>query len=176
MSDSPRIHTRDVPPRTAFALEQAGIHPLLARLFAARGVRTADELDATMTQLLPRGTPVLLDWPVAFTFPCLDPERLPPGTAGLARWRVGPPADDTSADITYTPGLGGPFTGARLLVTQHRMPTYVRDDPTRDGPQLYRWDPVVPMRTLVPSVRVREVVSPLAVPPLRAPRLVEAGD
>ena len=39
------IETRDVPPRTAWALEQAGVHPLLARLFAARGVRGADELD-----------------------------------------------------------------------------------------------------------------------------------
>jgi arabinosyltransferase A/arabinosyltransferase B/arabinosyltransferase C len=126
-----------------------------------------------MTQVLPRGTRALLDWPVAFTFPCLSPEPLPPGTAGLARWRIGPPADDTSADITYTPGFGGPFTGARLLVTQHRMPTYVRDDPTRDGPQLYRWDPLVPMTTLAPSVRVREVVSPFAVPHLRVPRLVE---
>jgi hypothetical protein len=28
-----------------FALEQAGVHPLLARLLAARGVRSADELD-----------------------------------------------------------------------------------------------------------------------------------
>jgi single-stranded-DNA-specific exonuclease len=53
VSTSPRIHVRDVPPRTAFALEQAGIHPLLARLFAARGVRSAEEIDDTMTQLLP---------------------------------------------------------------------------------------------------------------------------
>ena len=54
--DAPRIHTRDVPPRTAFALEQAGVHPLLARLFAARGVRSADELDDAMAQLLPPST------------------------------------------------------------------------------------------------------------------------
>ena len=33
------IVARDVPPRSAWALEQAGVHPLLARLFAARGVR-----------------------------------------------------------------------------------------------------------------------------------------
>ena len=56
MSNAPRIHTRDVPPRTAFALEQAGVHPLLARLFAARGVRSADELDDAMAQLLPPST------------------------------------------------------------------------------------------------------------------------
>ena len=41
----PRIVTREVPPRPCFALEQAGVHPLLARLLAARGVRAADELD-----------------------------------------------------------------------------------------------------------------------------------
>ena len=34
----PTLIRRDVPPRVAFALEQAGVHPLLARLFAARGV------------------------------------------------------------------------------------------------------------------------------------------
>lgn len=44
---------RDVPPRVAFALEQAGVHPLLARLFAARGVRTADDLDDGLARLLP---------------------------------------------------------------------------------------------------------------------------
>ena len=56
MSNAPRIHTRDVPPRTAWALEQAGVHPLLARLFAARGVRSADELDDGLAQLLPPST------------------------------------------------------------------------------------------------------------------------
>ena len=48
-----RLVTRDVPPRTAWALEQAGVHPLLARLFAARGVRGADELDDALARLLP---------------------------------------------------------------------------------------------------------------------------
>jgi single-stranded-DNA-specific exonuclease len=48
-----RLVTRDVPPRTAFALEQAGLHPLLARLFAARGVRSAAEVDDALQHLLP---------------------------------------------------------------------------------------------------------------------------
>ena len=48
-----RIAPRDVPPRTAWALEQAGVHPLLARLFAARGVKHADELDDALARLLP---------------------------------------------------------------------------------------------------------------------------
>ena len=47
------IVQRDVPPRAVWALEQAGVHPLLARLFAARGLRSADELDDALARLLP---------------------------------------------------------------------------------------------------------------------------
>ena len=48
-----RILSRDIPPRSCWALEQAGIHPLLARLYAARGVHDATELDDSLAQLLP---------------------------------------------------------------------------------------------------------------------------
>jgi single-stranded-DNA-specific exonuclease len=48
-----KIITRDVPPRAAWALEQAGIHPLLARLYAARGVLAKEELDDGLARLLP---------------------------------------------------------------------------------------------------------------------------
>ena len=51
--NTPRITQRDVPPRVAFALEQAGVHPLLARLLAARGVKAAAELDDGLQHLLP---------------------------------------------------------------------------------------------------------------------------
>ncbi|HSW06440.1 single-stranded-DNA-specific exonuclease RecJ [Aquabacterium sp.] len=52
----PTLKVRDVPPRAAFALEQAGVHPLLARLFAARGVRNSDDLDDGLARLLPPST------------------------------------------------------------------------------------------------------------------------
>ncbi|QBK04777.1 single-stranded-DNA-specific exonuclease RecJ [Hylemonella gracilis] len=48
-----KIVTRDVPPRAAWVLEQAGVHPLLARLYAARGVRGTEELDDALARLLP---------------------------------------------------------------------------------------------------------------------------
>ncbi|KJA09173.1 single-stranded DNA exonuclease [Acidovorax temperans] len=48
-----KIVARDIPPRTAWALEQAGVHPLLARLYAARGVQSKDELDDGLARLLP---------------------------------------------------------------------------------------------------------------------------
>ena len=47
------ITPRDIPPRSVWALEQAGVHPLLARLYAARGVQHPDELDNALTKLLP---------------------------------------------------------------------------------------------------------------------------
>jgi single-stranded-DNA-specific exonuclease len=48
-----KILTREVPPRAAWALEQAGVHPLLARLYAARGVLAKEELDNGLGLLLP---------------------------------------------------------------------------------------------------------------------------
>ncbi|WCM94351.1 single-stranded-DNA-specific exonuclease RecJ [Acidovorax sp. NCPPB 2350] len=48
-----KIITRDIPPRAVWALEQAGVHPLLARLYAARGVTTHHELDDALAHLLP---------------------------------------------------------------------------------------------------------------------------
>ncbi|RYF34155.1 MAG: single-stranded-DNA-specific exonuclease RecJ [Comamonadaceae bacterium] len=47
-----KIVTRAIPPRSAWVLEQAGVHPLLARLYAARGVSGKDELDDGLARLL----------------------------------------------------------------------------------------------------------------------------
>lgn len=47
------IQSRNVPPRAAWALQEAGVHPLLSRLYAARGVRAMDELDTRSAALLP---------------------------------------------------------------------------------------------------------------------------
>jgi single-stranded-DNA-specific exonuclease len=51
-----KIHVRDVPPRAVWALQQAGVHPLLAQLYAARGVKTPDELDEGLARLLSPAT------------------------------------------------------------------------------------------------------------------------
>ena len=47
------IVVRDVPPRAVWALERAGVHPLLARLYASRGVSTKAELEDGLALLLP---------------------------------------------------------------------------------------------------------------------------
>jgi len=44
---------RTVPPRTAWALEQAGTAPLMARLLASRGIQTLAQMDDAAAKLLP---------------------------------------------------------------------------------------------------------------------------
>jgi single-stranded-DNA-specific exonuclease len=53
---SMKIQVRDAPPRSIWALQQAGIHPLLAQLYAARGVHSANELDDGLARLLAPNT------------------------------------------------------------------------------------------------------------------------
>ncbi len=52
-----QMKTRRVPPRIQWQLEQQGLHPLLARIYAARGIQTRSELDYELKSLIP---PVLL--------------------------------------------------------------------------------------------------------------------
>ena len=51
-----KIVPRDIPPRSVWTLEQAGVHPLLARLYAARGVTSTAELDDALGKLLAPST------------------------------------------------------------------------------------------------------------------------
>ncbi|QKV54145.1 single-stranded-DNA-specific exonuclease RecJ [Comamonas antarctica] len=48
-----KITLREIPAATLAALQQSGIHPLLAQLYAARGVHSADELNDGLGRLLP---------------------------------------------------------------------------------------------------------------------------
>ena len=47
------LKARRVPPRVQWQLEQQGVHPLLARIYAARGIETRSELDYDLKALLP---------------------------------------------------------------------------------------------------------------------------
>jgi single-stranded-DNA-specific exonuclease len=53
MTDAGAIVARRVPLAAERTLAQAGVHPLLSRLFAARGVRTPGELDCDLSTLIP---------------------------------------------------------------------------------------------------------------------------
>jgi len=53
MSASARIVTRPVPLRQQDQLVREGLHPVLARICAARGIRGRGELEDALTGLLP---------------------------------------------------------------------------------------------------------------------------
>jgi single-stranded-DNA-specific exonuclease len=48
-----RIVARPYSPRTSLYLEQQGVHPVLSRIYAARGIATRGDLDTALTSLLP---------------------------------------------------------------------------------------------------------------------------
>ncbi len=48
-----QLKARRVPPRIQWQLEQQGVPPLLARIYAARGIQTKSELDYDLKSLLP---------------------------------------------------------------------------------------------------------------------------
>jgi arabinosyltransferase A/arabinosyltransferase B/arabinosyltransferase C len=116
-----------------------------------------------LASLVPNDSAALLDWPVAFVFPCLRMAALRDGAAQLPQWRVGPPRSDDSGGITTDPRFGGPFVTPRMLVRQEQVPVYVVGDMLREVITLYRW---VPMTQLAkPAVqRGDETVSGLAHP------------
>lgn len=94
-----------------------------------------------LNELLPAGTTVLLDWPVAFQYPCLRMPALTDGAAELPRWRISTPNGDNSPGITYAAATGGPFVTARMLATEQRIPLYLHGDPLFDLGVMYRWVP-----------------------------------
>src|SRR3546814_8940807 len=52
---TPKLSTRPTDFEAAKALEAAGIHPLLSRLWAARGVRNASETQLIWAAMIPPG-------------------------------------------------------------------------------------------------------------------------
>jgi hypothetical protein len=102
--------------------------------------------------VVPPGSTALVDWPVAFVFPCLRPPALTGGTAGVPSWRVTPPGLSDAGEIAVAPTTGGPFLTPRLLVDEVRLPVYLDGDPTRDAVGLARWVPRLPLGALAPQV------------------------
>ena len=51
-TDRPRICTRAYPERVSLHLAQQGVHPVLARIYAARGIKAGAELDLSLAGLL----------------------------------------------------------------------------------------------------------------------------
>src|SRR5260363_329643 len=50
------VLTRSCAPAHAEALQRGGLHPVLARLYAARGIRTVQDIETDLSRLLPPDT------------------------------------------------------------------------------------------------------------------------
>lgn len=70
-----RIVARPAPPQRAAALLRQGLHPVLARLYAARGVQDAAELEYGLEHLLPPATLLHCERAAAFLADCIARER-----------------------------------------------------------------------------------------------------
>ncbi|MDO4794952.1 MAG: single-stranded-DNA-specific exonuclease RecJ [Brachymonas sp.] len=112
-----RIAPRDVPPRSCWQLEQAGIHPLLARLYAARGITHAAELDGSLAHLLPPATLLGAEQAARILADAIAAQR-----------RIGVVAD---YDCDGATACAVALRGLRLLGAQHTH--YLVPDRVTDG-------------------------------------------
>ncbi|MDQ3900335.1 MAG: arabinosyltransferase domain-containing protein [Actinomycetota bacterium] len=100
-----------------------------------------------MHDVVPPATEAVVDWPVAFLYPCLRIAGTPGGTATLPPWRVSTPVADGAGSIVLAPELGGPFATPRALIQAEQLAVYLQGDPMRDVATLYRWRPVTTFST-----------------------------
>lgn len=134
-------------PATLVRVEVAGGPPGPVAVSVPRVPRTVP-FDA----LVPPGSTVLADWPVALVIGCRRQPALDGGTADVPPWRVVTPDGSDAGEISVASRTGGPFLGPRLLVEPQRIPVYLDGDPTRDAVGLERWVPTRPWTALTPTV------------------------
>jgi hypothetical protein len=96
---------------------------------------------APFSDVVDPDSPALVDWPVAFVFPCQELSVQRDGVTDVPRWRISPAAPDDAGDIVVSITLGGPYAPARTLVTQQQVPVYVTGRPLERLVSLYAWRP-----------------------------------
>jgi arabinosyltransferase C len=92
--------------------------------------------------------PVLLDWVVGMAFPCQRPFGHALGVTEVPKWRILPDrlSADANSPVMDTIG-GGPLGISELLFQATTMPSYLRDDWSRDWGALQRLTPFYPNAT-----------------------------
>jgi arabinosyltransferase A/arabinosyltransferase B/arabinosyltransferase C len=99
-------------------------------------------------------SPALVDWPVAFLFPCQELSVQANGITDVPRWRIAPALPNDAGDIVIAEFVGGPYSGARTLVDQVQIPVYQDGRPLDRPVMLYEWAPRVAVTE--PDVEVEE--------------------
>ncbi|SDF42756.1 arabinosyltransferase B [Blastococcus aurantiacus] len=86
-------------------------------------------------------TPVLVDWPVAFVFPCQTLAVQAAGLTDVPRWRITPAPGDPAGEIVVAPFVGGPYSAADSLVEATPFPVYLENRSQERLVQLLAWTP-----------------------------------
>ena len=100
----------------------------------------------TLQQVVGSRTPTLIDFMVAAHFPCQQPMRVTNGVAEIPRWRILPDYPfANSQSKTWQAGVDGGLLGISETTTAAQaVPTYLKDDWTREWGALERLSPLTP--------------------------------
>ncbi|GAA2788684.1 arabinosyltransferase domain-containing protein [Saccharopolyspora taberi] len=91
------------------------------------------------------GAPTYVEWPAALVHPCLKIPGLHNGIAETPGFRIAGGREVRDIGQSWSsPDMGGPFGWMNVMAGTHELPTYLKNDISRDWGSLYRIDPYVP--------------------------------
>ena len=99
----------------------------------------------TLQDVVGSSEPVLLDWLVGLAFPCQRPFGHQNGVDEVPRWRILPDRFGAEANSpVMDKNGGGPLGVTELLARPSTVPTYLKDDWSRDWGALQQLTPYYP--------------------------------
>lgn len=100
----------------------------------------------TLNSLVGSDDPVLLDWEVAFAFPCQRPAGVVHGILETPKWRITPDAvgERVNSAQWMAGDYGGPLGITENELRQTEVPAYLENDWGRDWGSLQRFTPLLP--------------------------------
>ena len=99
----------------------------------------------TLQDVVGSTEPVLLDWLVGLAFPCQRPFGHQNGVDEVPKWRILPDRFGAEANSpVMDKNGGGPLGVTELLVRANTVPTYLKDDWSRDWGALQQLTPYYP--------------------------------
>lgn len=99
----------------------------------------------TLNSVVGKTAPVLEDWHVGLAFPCQRPFDHHDGVAEVPQWRILPDRVGADASNAWQDDIGGgPLGWTGLLLKSETIPSYLKDDWSRDWGSLEKFTPYVP--------------------------------
>ena len=102
----------------------------------------------SLNTLVGEDDPVLLDWEVAFAFPCQRPAGVVHGVLETPKWRITPDAEGERVNSArwMAGDYGGPLGITENELRPTEIPAYLKNDWARDWGSLQQYAPLLPQR------------------------------